>query len=247
MSVRDVLILQPPRHRSVMGFRQTGERNCAGFTLLELVIALVLMSLIVMLLFSGLDLGRRAWEKTAESGERQTQERLTFDYLRRTLGALMPEVIDTDDGTLPLFHGETSAVRWVGPTASQAGLGGAALFQLEIRPQGADKVLLLKRWLYHPEILSESLEAGLDWREFETGEWQPGEREVAEIRYSEHLLVEGLSGLELSYYGATQPGLPAQWQRQWRGTRRIPRLIRLQLHYPQGDSPPVTFPIGGVR
>ncbi len=228
-------------------FGQQSARYCAGFTLLELIIALVLMSLIVMLLFSGLDLGRRAWEKTAESGERQTQERLTFDYLRRTLGALIPEVMDTEDGPLPLFRGETSAVRWVGPAASQAGLGGAALFQLEIRPHGTDKVLLLKRWLYHPEILTESLKAELDWRVFETAEWQPVEREVAEIRYSEHLLVEGLSGLELSYYGSSQPGLPPQWQREWGDTRRIPRLIRLQLRYPEGDSPVVTFAIGGVQ
>ncbi|MET0027134.1 MAG: prepilin-type N-terminal cleavage/methylation domain-containing protein [Candidatus Thiodiazotropha sp.] len=223
-------------------------RNSAsGFTLLELIISLVLMSLIVMLLFSGLDLGRRAWEKTASAGERQTQERLTFDYLRRTLGALMPEQIDTEEGPLPLFRGESSAIRWVGPSASQAGIGGAALFQLELRDRGAEKVLLLKRWLYHPEVLAESPKDGLDWRQFESGQWQPRDRQVAELRYSEHLLMEGLRGLELNYYGSSQPGLPEEWQREWRDSRRVPRLIRLRVLYPEGDSPAVTFAIGDAR
>ncbi|MET0067242.1 MAG: hypothetical protein ABW076_12925 [Candidatus Thiodiazotropha sp.] len=224
-------------------------RHCVGFTLLELIIALVLMSLIVLLLFSGLDLGRRAWEKTVESGERQTQERLALDYLRRTLGALMPEVIDTPDGSLPLFRGETDALRWVGPSASQAGLGGAALFQLELRARETqqDQVLLLKRWLYHPEVLAESPEAGLDWRSFETGAWQPRDLQVAQIRYSEHLLVEGLSGLELTYYGSNQPGLPPEWHRQWRDTQRVPRLIRVHLVDPRGETPPVTFAVGAAR
>ncbi len=226
---------------------RAARRNASGFTLLELIIALVLMSLIVMLLFSGLDLGRRTWEKTAATGERQTQERLAFDYLRRTLGALMPELIDTEEGPLPLFRGEASAIRWVGPTASQAGIGGAALFQLELRDRDADKVLLLKRWLYHPEVLAESPKAGLDWRQFESGQWQPRDRQVAELRYSEHLLLEGLDGLELSYYGSSQPGLPDEWQREWRDSRRVPRLIRLRFLYPEHESPSVTLAIEAAR
>ncbi|MEJ2423131.1 MAG: prepilin-type N-terminal cleavage/methylation domain-containing protein [Candidatus Thiodiazotropha sp.] len=222
-------------------------RSESGFTLLELIISLVLMSLIVMLLFSGLDLGRRAWEKTGALGERQTQERLAFDYLRRTLSELLPERQVIEKDAVPLFDGEPAAIRWVGPTASKAGIGGASLFQLQLRNQSQKKILLLRRWLYHPEVLSESLADGWDWRRFETGEWSASNNESAEIRYSEHLLISGLSDLEITYYGSRERAIPPEWHHEWRDTDRLPRLIRIRFIYPEGASPPLSIQIRAAQ
>jgi general secretion pathway protein J len=219
------------------------QRFCGGFTLVELLIALVLMSLIMVLLFSGLDLGRRSWHSAAEASTRQSDQRLAFDYLKRSLGGMFNELLDSEDGPEPLFYGGEKLLRWVGPTGSQAGLGGASLFRLELLGENDEKLLLLKRWLYHPEVVEQEPEAGRDWRAPLEEAWQPADQDVDSIRYSEHLLLRELSDLELSYYGSQQRGLPDEWHSEWQERKKLPQLIRLVLHSKQFKIPPLTVMI----
>ncbi|MEW8324349.1 MAG: prepilin-type N-terminal cleavage/methylation domain-containing protein [Candidatus Thiodiazotropha taylori] len=218
-----------------------------GFTLVELLIALVLMSLIMVLLFSGLDLGRRSWHSAAEATTRQSDQRLAFDYLKQSFGGMFNERFDTDDGPLPLFYGDQKLIRWVAPTASQAGLGGASLFRLELLGEGDDKLLLLKRWLFHPEVLQQEPEAGRDWRAALTEAWQPADQDVDPIRYSEHPLLPELSDLQLSYYGSLQRGVPDEWHSEWQESEKLPQMIRLILHGKQQNYPPLTVMIRGAQ
>ena len=215
--------------------------------MLELMIALVLMSLIMMLLFSGLDLGSRSWQRTAFVSERQSNERLAFDYLRRTLGGMFHESLETEEGREPLFDGARNAIRWVGPTASQAGMGGASLFRLELLGNDEEKLLLLKRWLYHPEVLQEEPEAGRDWRQIPAGDWRPAEEGVAGIRYSEHQLLNGVTAIELEYYGSLQRGIPDEWHREWRQSEKLPKLIRIRLRYSDRVTPPLTIAVRAAQ
>ncbi|MCG8489858.1 MAG: hypothetical protein MI756_20475 [Chromatiales bacterium] len=210
---------------------------------MELLIALVLMSLIMVLLFSGLDLGRRSWHSAAEAATRQSDQRLAFDYLKRSLGGMFNERVDSEDGPEPLFYGSEKLLRWVGPTASQAGLGGASLFRLELLGEAEQKVLLLKRWLYHPEVLEQEPEAGRDWRAPLAEAWQPADQEVDPVRYSEHLLLRDLSDLQLSYYGSLQRGVPDEWHREWQESEKLPQMIRLVLHSKQQKFPPLTVTV----
>lgn len=216
-----------------------------GFTLLELMIALVLMSLILMLLFAGLDLGSRSWQKSNQKTQRQSSERLTFDYLRRTLGGMRNEHLIEGDKTEPLFSGEHHSLRWVGPTASQAGIGGASLFRLELHgDEEEETVLLLKRWLYHPEVLEQASAKGRDWRTPASEKETPAaDEQVSGVRYSEHRLLSGATQMELDYYGSQQRGIPSEWHHEWKAPRKLPLLIRLRLHYPDRVTPPLVVAI----
>lgn len=222
-------------------------KRSGGFTLVELIIALVLMSLIMVLLFSGLDLGRRSWQSSAATSERQSNERLAFDYLKRTLGGMYNELQETEDGLEPLFYGSQNLLRWVGPTAAQAGPGGASLFRLELLAQGEQKLLLLKRWLYHPEVLEEAPEDGRDWRAPIASEWQPADQDIAAIRYSEHLLLRGVTEIELAYYGSLQRGIPDEWHREWQASEKLPQMIRIRLHYKSKVTSPLTITVRGAQ
>jgi general secretion pathway protein J len=224
-------------------------KDSRGFTLVELLVALVLMSLILVLLFSGLDLGRRSWQRVASTSEHQSNQRLAFDYLKRTLSGMYNEQIDTEDGPEPLFYGAQNLLRWVGPTASQAGLGGASLFRLELlgEDEEKEKVLLLKRWLYHPEVLEEEPGDGHDWRAPLAQNWQPADQDVAGIRYSEHLLLRGISKLELEYFGSLQRGIPDEWHSEWQASEKLPQLIRLRLYYKSKAMPPLTVVVRAAQ
>ncbi|MCU7904593.1 MAG: prepilin-type N-terminal cleavage/methylation domain-containing protein [Candidatus Thiodiazotropha sp. (ex Epidulcina cf. delphinae)] len=214
-----------------------------GFTLLELMIALVLMSLILMLLFAGLDLGSRSWQKSSEKAERQSSERLTFDYLRRTLGGMRNERLTAGDKIEPLFSGERHSLRWVGPTASQAGMGGASLFRLGLLGDEEGKVLLLKRWLYHPEVLERAPAEGWDWRTHQDEDRIPADEQVSGVRYSAHRLLSGVTDIELDYYGSQQRGIPSAWHSEWKEPKKLPLLIRLRLHYTDRVTPPLVVAI----
>ncbi|MES9942449.1 MAG: prepilin-type N-terminal cleavage/methylation domain-containing protein [Candidatus Thiodiazotropha sp. 6PLUC2] len=222
-------------------------RRSHGFTLVELIIALVLMSLIMVLLFSGLDLGRRSWQTTAATSERQSNQRLAFDFLQRSISGMYNETLATEEGLEPLFFGSEDLLRWVGPTAAQAGPGGASLFRLELLGKEEEKLLLLKRWLYHPEVLEEEPEAGRDWRASLASEWTPADQDVATIRYSEHLLLHGLTEVELAYYGSLQRGIPDEWHREWQDSEKLPRMIRIRLHYKNRVSPPLTITVRAAQ
>jgi general secretion pathway protein J len=217
--------------------------DCRGFTLVELMIALVLMSLIMVLLFSGLDLGRRSWQSAVTTSEQQSNERLALDYLKRTLSGMFNEQFETKDGAEPLFFGSLHLLRWVGPTLSQAGFGGASLFRLELLGEEEEKVLLLKRWLYHPEVLQEEAEAGRDWRTPLASEWQPADLDVDAIRYSEHLLLRDVTDVEFTYYGALQRGIPDEWHREWQESEKLPKMIRIRLHYKNRVTPPLILTV----
>ncbi|MCU7878100.1 MAG: prepilin-type N-terminal cleavage/methylation domain-containing protein [Candidatus Thiodiazotropha sp. (ex Lucinoma borealis)] len=228
-----------------MSYQRYAISNASGFTLLELMISLVLMSLILMLLFSGLDLGSRSWQKSAEKAERMSGEQLTFDYLRRTLSGMFNQQLGEGEDRESLFSGTHHALRWVGPTTSQAGVGGASLFRLELVGDGEEKHLLLRRWLYHPEVLEQAPVEGNDWRDPLGGDWRSDNEQVSGLPYSEHQLLSGVIDIELDYYGSQQRGIPAEWQTEWKAPKKLPRLIRLRLHYPDHITPSLVVAMTG--
>ncbi|MCU7929646.1 MAG: prepilin-type N-terminal cleavage/methylation domain-containing protein [Candidatus Thiodiazotropha sp. (ex Codakia rugifera)] len=222
-----------------MSYQRYAISSASGFTLLELMISLVLMSLILLLLFSGLDLGSRSWQKSVEKAGRMSGEQLTFDYLRRTLSGMFNRHIGEGADRESLFSGTHHSLRWVGPTASQAGVGGASLFRLELVGDGEEKFLLLRRWLYHPEILEQASVEGKDWRDPLGVDWRSENEHDSGLPYSVHQLLSGVTDIELDYYGSQQRGIPAEWQTEWKALKKLPRLIRLRLHYADRITPPL--------
>jgi hypothetical protein len=201
------------------------------------------MGLIVLLLFSGLNLGNRSWQLVADHSEQHSGERLAFEYLQRSLSGMFNELYKSEADTEPLFSGYANSLRWVGPTASHAGLGGASLFRLDLVEAEEGNVLLLTRWLYHPEILEEEPKAGRDWRQVPKAHGQPVESGVATIRYSEHHLVNGVTDLDITYFGSQEKGIPSEWHSEWHDQEKLPKLIRLRLHYSNRISPPLVITI----
>jgi len=63
----------------------TGSCPDRGFTLVELLIALSLIGLITLLLFSGLRLGTRAWEGVETTADRTAELRVARNFLERAL------------------------------------------------------------------------------------------------------------------------------------------------------------------
>ena len=123
----------------------------AGFTLLELLIAMTLLGLVLVMLYSGFNIGLRSWDKGEAVAEQLNQIRLTQEFLRRQLRQSVT-VFRTDarEGRKIYFTGEPLQIGWVAPMLRYLGLGGLYYLQLEW-VKNTESGQLVLRWIpYNP-------------------------------------------------------------------------------------------------
>ncbi len=82
-----------------------------GFTLLELLISLTILSLITLLVFGAFRIGIRAWEKGEKNIDGRQRERIVLDLIRRQLSSIP---IDTVKGEKALaLKGDNKSIAFV--------------------------------------------------------------------------------------------------------------------------------------
>src|SRR5258708_4269204 len=113
----------------------------AGFTLIELLVGLALLALLMPLLFGGLRLGLRAWQRVdVREGTEQIQ--LVQTFLRREIGAAYPSyVVGTDGLGWVEFGGHRERLDFVAPAPSQSAPG-LVRMALTVEQEGATRRLV---------------------------------------------------------------------------------------------------------
>jgi general secretion pathway protein J len=94
----------------------------AGFTLLELLIAMTLLALLSLVLFSGFRFGTRAWDRAQTSTVNGNEIRHAQGAVADALSRAYPEM-DVSDPLNPhiVFGGEAGAVTFIGPDRMRDG------------------------------------------------------------------------------------------------------------------------------
>jgi general secretion pathway protein J len=188
----------------------------AGFTLLELLIAITLLGLLMAALFGGLRLGARAWERGEERLDESGRLQVVQNFLRERLGEAYPLSTDDQAGQPVLaFEGSGDAVRFVTLMPEHLGTGFAE-FLLAVADRGEAKDLIVQ------------------WRRFDDPQDVRGASDYDEPQTK--VLLEGIEALEIAYYGALQRGQPAIWREQWLEARvDMPQLVRLRVVFFEDD------------
>ncbi|MCO5762003.1 MAG: prepilin-type N-terminal cleavage/methylation domain-containing protein [Chromatiaceae bacterium] len=183
--------------------RQGSNRRQAGFTLLELVVAITLMGLVLVVLYSGLRLGMSGWDSGEQRAEATNRLRLVQEFLRRQLAQSMT-VYQTGDEQerVVVFAGQADTIEFVAPMLAQLGQGGL----YRVRVEASDGRLWIR------------------WRPY-----LPADPSAGEERETE--LLDGVSAVEWAYFGSegdddSQP----QWRSDWTSPERRPVLVRLNLN-----------------
>lgn len=185
-----------------------------GFTLLELLVAISVFALLSVMMYGGLNFGARAWERAGAADTRQSDVLLVQDLLRRAFAEAQPVEVGGPRRRLRLaFEGSRDAVVFVGRMPAYLGPGGHYLIGLEVEGAGATRALTL-RW----EVFREE-RPDLEFTD-------AAEREV---------LLFGVEGLRLRYFGAEDEALSPQWRPEWRNVETLPRLIRAEVEFDRGD------------
>ena len=174
----------------------------AGFTLIEVVVAITLLSLICLALFSAIHLSTRAWERSAAPLETALETQAIAGLMRRQLA--QTHAIFAQDGgdTVAAFYGDARTMRFISPLPSHRGVGG--LYAIEFSINARDE-LLLSYEIYRPQK-----HLPLEAVEFANVE----------------VLAEGLGEVGFEYATGLQAG-ETEWMAQFTNGERFPAAVRL--------------------
>jgi general secretion pathway protein J len=174
-----------------------------GFTLLELVIAITLMGLVLVVLYSGLRLGLNSWDRGEQQADASNRQRLALEFLRRQLAQSMTvyRTNDKQERTV-VFTGQPNLIEFVAPMRIEAGQSG--LYRLRLELANSQLQIRFRPYSPHDPI---------------TG----NEREL--------VVLDGVSALEWAYFGPERDydPEPPRWRPDWVSSERRPQLVRLNL------------------
>lgn len=209
------------------------QRQDPGFTLVELLIALAMLGLITLLLFSGLRLGSRSWESVERVAAQSDALRFAHGFLMRELSQIRPVETTVDAGNRLVFAGDAGHLEFVAPLSDHLGLSGLYILRLALENRGSGRLLVLTRWLLHPEILT----GGDDVPAWEplTGEGNrayddlPIEMDAAGGAFGRTLLLEDVDAFAVAYYGTAEGEDEPGWHADWFNREVLPTLVRIRL------------------
>jgi general secretion pathway protein J len=173
----------------------------AGFTLLELMVAMALLALLGLVLAGGMRFGLQAWNRLDATLDRGEPIALSQVLLRRTLEQALPLPAAAAPGVIA-FAGGNSGLRFIAPLPERAAGPGLHQVTIGLEPSEAGFALVLS--------------------------WQPLDGAGAGGRKS---LLDGILAGHFRYYGDAADGRPADWQEDWSNARALPRLVALDLSF----------------
>jgi len=193
-------------------------RRQAGFTLIELVVALVLLGTMMLLLYSGLTFALRSWDAGDANGRNIVDRRIGENFLRRELTELFP-MRWKDPMTLKFaFEGERQRLRFVSSRPAGVTQGGLSLVGLEVEPDAGAKSHHLTMRRAMPDDEAKDF-APLD----------RGERTI---------LIAEVESVTFAYFGSENDFTEAKWSDSWTYPGRIPQMVRMRVKLADGTALP---------
>jgi general secretion pathway protein J len=180
----------------------------AGFTLVELLIAMTLLGFLTMLLFGSLRFGVRAWDRSTEHTTGSDEIRLVQAFVRTRIERAYPHVIASERAAPHVdFSGTAHSLEFLTVAPASLGVPGRARVQIAKVARGDGFDLALTVW---PELATASNGA------------------------TERML-SGLASADLAYFGNLS-GQDAAWHDQWNDSMELPKLVRIRAAFPAGDA-----------
>ncbi|HXS53994.1 MAG TPA: prepilin-type N-terminal cleavage/methylation domain-containing protein [Usitatibacter sp.] len=194
-------------------------RAQAGFTLIELVVALVLLGAMMTLLYSGITFGLRSWDAGDVNGRRMADRRIGENFLRRELAETFPMRWKDPMELRFAFEGEAHALRFVSSRPAGIAQGGLALVSIDVEddPKHPGTTnLVMRRALADPDA----------------ADFTP----LAQAEPS--ILVEEVQEVEFSYFGSENDFADPRWLPSWPYKSRMPEAVRVRMKAADGTPFP---------
>lgn len=192
----------------------------AGFTLLELLIAMTLLGMILVLLFGGLRLGIRSWDTSQKQVDSLNSVRSLEHFLRRELSLTYPYLWKGVPERRVAFLGERNKLSFVAPLPSRVGGGGLYFISVELEPGPKGQRIVWRHLPVSPQMQDFSGLAAT--QEMVLAAFELG----------------GVEDVWLTYFGPESDGTAPRWLDRWESKTRLPTLIRVQVRLPNNSQWP---------
>lgn len=200
--------------------------SAAGFTLVELLLAITLMSILLALTYTGLRAATRATERGEDKLAVAGGIRSSHQFIRRQLNQMLPLAFaEQDDAnrTRIMFLGDSRSVQFVAPMPGYLGSGGPQVQYLELA-DGADGYVLQFR------------HALLQFFE----EDRLYDRDPV-------VLLENIDAAEFEYIGWDEEGLLTPWMQTWDQPDSLPVAVRLNIEFAEHQQAQWPVLVAGVK
>jgi general secretion pathway protein J len=187
----------------------------AGFTLLELLIAMTLLGLVMVMLYTSLNMGAKSWDFAENKSAETAEMRDAYQFIQRQINRMRP-VSPSNFDDQRKFVGKENTLQFISLAPDNIGISGSVIQQLEVEDADEGVLLRLKSSMDHADA-----------------EWQLMANEDEEG----YVLFSGANEIEFGYFGAKKLGERANWFDTWEREDNLPELIRLTIVFP--DEHPV--------
>lgn len=198
--------------------------GATGFTLIEVLIAMTLLSMMVVLLFASLRICAQSWEQGERKITDVNEVAVVYNFFQRHLSSAIPLWNDftgrdslqagdrhrRDDGEaenqdrILSFQGKKQSLQFVSVFPASAGRSGMQLFSIQPQQQDGEQVINVTLTPFFP------VTEGEEWRQEEV------------------VLLRRVSDFELAYFGADDTG-ESRWQDEWLEKDAQPRLVKISI------------------
>jgi general secretion pathway protein J len=204
----------------------TFHRKITGFTLIEVIVSMTILSLILVLLFSTLFTANQNWQLTKRNITQNDDIRLISNFIRRQIIQNIPLLwIDKKEQRL-IFNGKKNELNFTSTLPAHRGGGGIQILSLRVnRTDDAHHLDLYYRY------------ANPDKSPFD--EWSDEKHTT---------LLDNIKNIELSYYGQEKINEDSVWRDEWQNKEVLPTLINLKIITVNEDLswPEITIPLHTV-
>lgn len=191
----------------------------AGFTLIEILLATVLLAAGLALAFATLSAATQTATRGEAMAQRSERQRAVEGFMRKRLTATRPVPFGFDQASaLPQrFIGDPDRMRFVADLPDYLGRGGPYLHDFAIESDGDRARIML------------SLSMVLAGQTVEEEQERPPE-----------LLVEGLKSARFRYRALDETGKLGEWQERWQAVEQLPLMVEVTFTDADGhDWPPL--------
>jgi general secretion pathway protein J len=188
------------------------EDGQSGFTVVELLVAFTLFSLLSVLIVSSLRFGTKAWERSNQHSSRLDETIHAQALLRRLIGAAYPSFITLPGGAGYVdFDGDASSVTFLGDGPMSLDYGGRLRFTLSTEQHNGQTDMMLSS---RPELAHTSGSA----------------------LSARRILLAKVEAVAISYFGMKREGGPPQWHDDWRRQSELPEMLRIKVTFASGRA-----------